>query len=140
VAAINGPALGGGLELAMACHYRIAARGVVVGQPEVQLGLIPGAGGTQRLPRLCGLAEALTLITTGAPVKADAAMEKGFSMKWLRRTSCWPAAMTRPVALPTASKTIAARVTSRRTDRLPPAKRRPPSLHAKDGRQKGQRD
>ncbi|MBU4315777.1 MAG: enoyl-CoA hydratase/isomerase family protein [Proteobacteria bacterium] len=77
VAAINGPALGGGLELAMACHYRVAARGIVVGQPEVQLGLIPGAGGTQRLPRLCGMPEALAMITTGEPVKADIAMVKG---------------------------------------------------------------
>ncbi|MCP4114531.1 MAG: 3-hydroxyacyl-CoA dehydrogenase [Desulfobacteraceae bacterium] len=77
VAAINGPALGGGLELAMACHYRVAAAGVKVGQPEVQLGLIPGAGGTQRLPRLCGLEAALSMITTGKPVKADKALELG---------------------------------------------------------------
>ena len=55
IAAINGNCLGGGLEIAMVCHYRIAAQGVNLGQPEVQLGLIPGAGGTQRLPRLVGL-------------------------------------------------------------------------------------
>ncbi len=77
IAAINGPALGGGLELAMACHHRIAGKGVIIGQPEVQLGLIPGAGGTQRLPRLCGLADALTMITTGAPASAEQGMEKG---------------------------------------------------------------
>ena len=64
VAAINGNCLGGGLEIAMACHYRVAARGVNLGQPEVQIGLIPGAGGTQRLPRLIGLRYALEMITT----------------------------------------------------------------------------
>ena len=58
VAAINGICFGGGLELAMACHYRIAAASAQLGQPEVKLGLIPGAGGTQRLPRLAGVAKA----------------------------------------------------------------------------------
>ena len=56
VAAIHGSALGGGMEVAMACHYRVAARGAKVGQPEVKLGIIPGAAGTQRLPRLAGVA------------------------------------------------------------------------------------
>jgi len=77
VAAINGQALGGGLELAMACHFRIAAAGIKVGQPEVQLGLIPGAGGTQRLPRLCGLETAIPMITTGTLLTAEKALEQG---------------------------------------------------------------
>jgi 3-hydroxyacyl-CoA dehydrogenase/enoyl-CoA hydratase/carnithine racemase len=76
IAAINGNCLGGGLELAMACHYRVAARGVDLGQPEVQIGLIPGAGGTQRLPRLIGLPNALDMITTGKPVQAEKAFER----------------------------------------------------------------
>ena len=67
IAAINGNCLGGGLETAMACHYRVAAPGINLGQPEVQIGLIPGAGGTQRLPRLIGLPNAIEMITTGAP-------------------------------------------------------------------------
>lgn len=70
IAAINGNALGGGLEIAMACHYRVAAEGVQLGQPEVQVGLIPGAGGTQRLPRLIGLPNALEMITVGKPIDA----------------------------------------------------------------------
>ena len=70
IAAINGNCLGGGLETAMACHYRVAADGVNLGQPEVQIGLIPGAGGTQRLPRLIGLPNALEMITQGKPIKA----------------------------------------------------------------------
>ncbi|MBZ5672033.1 MAG: enoyl-CoA hydratase/isomerase family protein, partial [Acidobacteriia bacterium] len=77
IAAINGHCLGGGLEIAMACHYRIAAQGVQIGQPEVQIGLIPGAGGTQRLARLVGFAEALTMITTGNPVSAEEGLKKG---------------------------------------------------------------
>jgi 3-hydroxyacyl-CoA dehydrogenase/enoyl-CoA hydratase/carnithine racemase len=76
VAAINGNCLGGGLELAMACHYRVAVRGVDLGQAEVQIGLIPGAGGTQRLPRLIGLPNALDMITTGKPIKAEKAFER----------------------------------------------------------------
>ena len=73
VAAINGNCLGLGLEMAMACHYRVAAEGVNLGQPEVQIGLIPGAGGTQRLPRLIGVPNALEMITTGKPIKAEKA-------------------------------------------------------------------
>jgi 3-hydroxyacyl-CoA dehydrogenase/enoyl-CoA hydratase/carnithine racemase len=76
IAAINGNCLGGGLETAMACHYRLAAEGVDLGQPEVQIGLIPGAGGTQRLPRLIGLPNALEMITTGKPIKAERAHQR----------------------------------------------------------------
>lgn len=77
IAAINGNCLGGGLEIAMACHYRIAAQGIQIGQPEVQIGLIPGAGGTQRLPRLVGLPDALQMIATGQPISAEEGLKKG---------------------------------------------------------------
>ena len=77
VAAIHGTALGGGLEFAMACHYRVAVPPARVGQPEVTLGIIPGAGGTQRLPRLCGVAMALEMCTQGAPVPAEKALGAG---------------------------------------------------------------
>ena len=77
VAAIHGPTLGGGLELALGCHYRIADAGAQIGLPEVQRGVIPGAGGTQRLPRLIGLAPALDIITTGIPVDGVTAQELG---------------------------------------------------------------
>jgi 3-hydroxyacyl-CoA dehydrogenase len=70
IAAINGLALGGGLELAMACHYRVAAATALLGLPEVKLGLIPGAGGTQRLPRLVGVERALNMMVSGNPVSA----------------------------------------------------------------------
>ncbi len=70
VAAINGLALGGGLELAMACHYRVAAAAAPLGMPEVKLGILPGAGGTQRLPRLAGVERALNMIVSGNPVDA----------------------------------------------------------------------
>lgn len=77
VAAIHGQAFGGGLELAMACHYRVAVRSAQVGQPEVKLGLIPGAGGTQRLPRLAGIAKALAMCVQGEPVAAEDALRAG---------------------------------------------------------------
>lgn len=77
VAAINGLALGGGLELALGCRARIAAPGVSLGLPEVTLGVIPGAGGTQRLPRLVGIARAVTMISTGKPVSAETATDMG---------------------------------------------------------------
>jgi 3-hydroxyacyl-CoA dehydrogenase len=77
VMAIHGTALGGGLETALAGHYRIAAREAQVGQPEVKLGLIPGAGGTQRLPRLCGMAKAFELCALGEPLAAPEALALG---------------------------------------------------------------
>jgi 3-hydroxyacyl-CoA dehydrogenase len=70
VAALNGTALGGGLELAMACHYRVASAAAQLGLPEVKLGILPGAGGTQRLPRLVGAERALNMIVSGTPVAA----------------------------------------------------------------------
>ncbi|WP_313090331.1 3-hydroxyacyl-CoA dehydrogenase NAD-binding domain-containing protein [Stutzerimonas nitrititolerans] len=75
VAVIHGTALGGGLEVALGCHYRIARTDARVGLPEVKLGLLPGAGGTQRLPRLAGVAKALDMILSGAPVEAKEACE-----------------------------------------------------------------
>jgi 3-hydroxyacyl-CoA dehydrogenase len=77
VVAIHGNALGGGLEVAMACHYRVASPDARVGQPEVNLGIIPGAAGTQRLPRLAGVAKAVEMCTTGKPIKAPEALEAG---------------------------------------------------------------
>ncbi|MCP5113509.1 MAG: 3-hydroxyacyl-CoA dehydrogenase [bacterium] len=77
VAAIHGTAFGGGLEVAMSCHYRVAVSSAQVGQPEVKLGIIPGAGGTQRLPRLAGIAKAVEMCWLGDPVKAEAALEAG---------------------------------------------------------------
>jgi 3-hydroxyacyl-CoA dehydrogenase len=77
VAALHGTALGGGFEIALACHYRIATPDVKVGLPEVKLGLMPGAGGTQRLPRLVGFARALAMITGGEPVSARDALAAG---------------------------------------------------------------
>jgi enoyl-CoA hydratase len=77
IAAINGYALGGGCELALACHMRVAAATAKIGLPEVRLGLIPGYGGTQRLPRLVGGARALELILQGEPIGADKALEWG---------------------------------------------------------------
>ncbi len=77
VMAIHGTAFGGGLELAMSGHYRVAAPSAQVGQPEVKLGLIPGAGGTQRLPRLAGVAKAVEMCTGGNPVKAQEALSAG---------------------------------------------------------------
>ncbi|MGE0394050.1 MAG: enoyl-CoA hydratase/isomerase family protein [Vicinamibacterales bacterium] len=77
IAAVNGFALGGGCELAMACTLRVAADSARFGQPEVNLGLIPGYGGTQRLPRLVGKGVALDLLLTGRMVKADEALALG---------------------------------------------------------------
>jgi 3-hydroxyacyl-CoA dehydrogenase len=77
VAAIHGTALGGGLEVALACHYRVAVPSAKCGLPEVKLGLIPGAGGTQRLPRIVGVERALEMITSGEHVGAKAAHEMG---------------------------------------------------------------
>jgi 3-hydroxyacyl-CoA dehydrogenase len=77
VCAIHGTAFGGGLETAMACHYRVAVPSAQLGQPEVKLGLIPGAGGTQRLPRLVGAAKAAQMCATGEPINAPEALQSG---------------------------------------------------------------
>lgn len=77
IALINGFALGGGLELAMACHFRIASNNAKMGLPEVSLGVIPGYGGTQRLPQLIGKGKAMELIMTAGMISADEAKEYG---------------------------------------------------------------
>jgi 3-hydroxyacyl-CoA dehydrogenase len=77
IAAIHGTALGGGLETALACHYRVGSKGAKFGLPEVKLGLLPGAGGTQRLPRLVGVPKALDMVTTGAMIGAAEAATLG---------------------------------------------------------------
>ena len=77
IAAINGYALGGGLELAMACHIRVASTRARLGQPELKLGIVPGFGGTQRLPRLVGKGRALEMLLTGDPVTAEEALAMG---------------------------------------------------------------
>ena len=77
VAAIHGTALGGGLEVALACHYRVALPSAKLGTPEVKLGLLPGAGGTQRLPRVAGVKKALEMCATGNPIGAKEAYDSG---------------------------------------------------------------
>ena len=78
IAAMHGTVMGGGLEIALACHYRIAAAGTRFGMPEVTLGIIPGAGGTQRMPRLIGVEKALEFILSARPVDATQAVQLGF--------------------------------------------------------------
>ena len=79
IAAIHGSALGGGLEVALGCHYRVVIPGARLGLPEVTLGIIPGAGGTQRLPRLIGLAATLEMVPAGGSVEAARAVEIGLA-------------------------------------------------------------
>ena len=81
IAAINGYALGGGCELAMACHFRIMAENATIGLTEINRGLIPGGGGTQRMPRLIGRAKALELLLLGEKLKADEALDIGLVNK-----------------------------------------------------------
>jgi 3-hydroxyacyl-CoA dehydrogenase len=77
VAAVHGTALGGGLEVTLACHYRVGDKAARFGLPEVKLGLLPGAGGTQRLPRVVGVEKALQMIVSGDPIRADEALKHG---------------------------------------------------------------
>src|SRR3979409_2018549 len=77
VAAIHGTALGGGLEVTLACHYRVGVKTARFGLPEGKLGLLPGAGGTQRLPRVVGVPKALSMIVSGDPIGADEALKAG---------------------------------------------------------------
>jgi enoyl-CoA hydratase len=92
IAAVNGFALGGGLELALACHVRLASADARLGLPEVTLGIIPGYGGTQRLPRLVGMGMALELITTGRMVDAEEARSIGLVNRVLPPAELLPAA------------------------------------------------
>jgi enoyl-CoA hydratase len=92
IAALNGYALGGGCELALACDLRLAAEQAVLGQPEVQLGLIPGFGGTQRLPRIVGPAKAKELILIGGQVKADEARRIGLVNRVVEAENLLPTA------------------------------------------------
>ena len=93
VAAIHGFCLGGGLELAMCCDIRVASEDAVIGQPEIKLGLIPGGGGTQRLPRLVGLGRALLLNLTGDPIDAKTAYDWGLVEKVVPREELRDAAL-----------------------------------------------
>src|SRR5262247_1024090 len=77
VSAIHGTALGGGLEVTLACHYRVGVKDARFGLPEVKLGLLPGAGGTQRLPRVVGVEKALSMMVSGDPIRADEALKAG---------------------------------------------------------------
>ena len=77
IAAIHGTALGGGLEVTLACHYRVGVKDARFGLPEVKLGLLPGAGGTQRLPRVVGVEKALSMMVSGDPIRADEALKHG---------------------------------------------------------------
>lgn len=93
IAAINGYALGGGCELALACDYRICADDSQLGQPEILLGVIPGAGGTQRLPRLVGVGRAKDIIYTGRFVPADEALQIGLVNKVVPAAEVYSAAV-----------------------------------------------
>lgn len=110
VAAINGPCLGGGNELAMACHVRIAAERARFGQPEINLGVIPGFGGTQRLPRLVGRGRALELLLNGEMVSAADALQMGLVNRVVPDDQVIPSAME--LARQVASKSqVAVRLT-----------------------------
>lgn len=93
IAAINGTCLGGGLELALVCHFRIISDRGLVGLPEIELGLIPGLGGTQRLPRLIGEGPAMELILTGATISPEEALAKGIVHKVVPRKEVMPEAV-----------------------------------------------
>ena len=92
IAAVNGYALGGGCELAMACTFRIASENAVLGQPEVKLGIIPGYGGSQRLPRLVGKGRALQILLTGDMVTAAEALSIGLVNQVVPQAELMPAA------------------------------------------------
>jgi 3-hydroxyacyl-CoA dehydrogenase len=126
VMSIHGTALGGGLEVAMAAHYRVAVASAQLGLPEVNLGIIPGAEGTQRLPRLVGVDTALTMIVSGRPVKAAEALQSGLIDRIVDDLV--------PGAVAFANEVLATGgphpKTSERTDRLPAASELPAMVAA----------
>ncbi len=93
IAAVNGTAMGGGWELALACDFRIIARGGVVGLPEVRVGILPGAGGTQRMTRLIGTAKALEMMLLGSTVDADTAERLGLANRAVEPDQLMPEAL-----------------------------------------------
>ena len=119
IAAINGNCLGGGLELALACHYRLAAEGISLGLPEVTLGLLPGGGGTQRLPRLIGLAEALELMITGEIIEADKSLSLGLIDEIAPAEYLMEAALAATGKFKMGKLDHKTLMVSRQTDRLP---------------------
>jgi 3-hydroxyacyl-CoA dehydrogenase/1,4-dihydroxy-2-naphthoyl-CoA synthase len=121
IAAINGNALGGGLEIAMACHYGVAAKGVKLGQPEVQVGLIPGAGGTQRLPRLIGLPNALEMMTTGNPIDAKKAQSRRLIDEIAEPENLLATAVAAAAKFVSGAISLNSRRTRNRNNRLPSA-------------------
>jgi 3-hydroxyacyl-CoA dehydrogenase/enoyl-CoA hydratase/carnithine racemase len=121
LAAINGNCLGGGLEIAMACHYRVAVKGANLGQPEVQIGLIPGAGGTQRLPRLIGLPNALEMITTGKPIEAEVGHVRGLIDEVVEQEKLLETALKAAGRFISGELKLKTRMTRNRHDRLPSA-------------------
>ncbi len=121
IAAINGNCLGGGLEIAQVCHYRVAASGVNLGQPEVQIGLIPGAGGTQRLPRLIGLPNALEMITTGKPITAEKAFTRGLVDEVVEPAKLVDTAVKAAGRFISGELKLANRITRYRYERIPSA-------------------
>ena len=102
IAAIHGTALGGGLEVALTCHYRVAVPSARCGLPEVNLGLLPGAGGTQRLPRIVGAEKALEMMTC-----PDARAGQSHVSRWASSTRSWPKASCAPAPSPSRRKVIA---------------------------------
>jgi len=118
VAALQGNSLGGGCELAAGCHYRVAARGTKIGLPEVNLGLLPGAGGSQRMPRLVGFDAALALMLDGKPRAIDAAEAAGFVDEIAEGD-------VRACAVSFARRVVTAGLGPRRTAALPPPEAAP---------------
>ena len=121
IAAINGNCLGGGMEMALACHYRIAAQGVSLGLPEVKLGLLPGSAGTQRMPRVIGLPDALDLMLTGKFIKAQKAWSLGLVDEMVPLEQLPDAALAAADKFKKGLLSHQSRRASQRFDRLPSA-------------------
>lgn len=124
IASLHGTALGGGLEVALGCHYRVALADTRVGLPEVKLGLLPGAGGTQRLPRLVGVERALEMITSGRFVGAEEALETGII------DAISDASTPLEAGVAAAKKVLAGQQACRITGELPPPAANPQAMAA----------
>ena len=142
IAAVNALAFGGGCELAMACDFRIAAESATFGQPEINLGIIPGFGGTQRLPRLVGEAKALELNLTGDPIGAEEAYELGLANRvvpdheLLDTALAWARKLAGQAPLAVEQiKRVSRRRGSRRRDRGRRSEDLPPCSRSEDARE-----